>query len=53
MTRPGTGDFYTPTRKVQEAVKGCETKMLEALGPPGVIAAFGARLWRWRFEVLE
>jgi hypothetical protein len=53
MTRAGTGDLYTLTRKLQGALKSRETKMLGALGPPGAIAAFGARHCRWRLEEVE
>jgi hypothetical protein len=57
MTSPGTGDLYTPTRKVQEAIKGRETDVLDALkidwrkGNPHITCPYpthgGEADWRW------
>jgi Toprim domain len=61
MTRAGTGDLYAPTRKLQEAIKGRETDVLDALnidwrkGNPHITCPYpthgGAADWRWDARV--
>jgi hypothetical protein len=61
MTRAGTGDLYTPTWKLQEAVKSRETDVLDALsidwrkGNPHITCPYpthgGEADWRWDARV--
>jgi hypothetical protein len=48
-----TSERYASTLALHAAVNGRAPEMLEALRPPGIIAALGALHWRWRREVVE